>query len=115
MPPRVPQTLKRYRDAIAYAPSPGFESRWPPGTWPGPDVGRQYMGPIRSRYMSPVDRLSLSDGDGLGGLWDDLTSAAGSLAAPATAKLDRLEMSIKAILVLSGIAAATGLLNAVRR
>lgn len=123
MPPKVQQTVRNYANALAFAPPPGFPSRWPAGT------PSNFRGPLHSpaikhlnmRSLAPRRRrhVTLGDGDGLGGFFDDLKAAASGVGAaaiaPAQAKLDSLETAIKTILVFSGIAAATGLVSLVRR
>lgn len=119
MPTAIQQTVKNYRNAFGYAPGPGFPSRWPAQTIIRRGGGRRnFAGPI----YSPAVAHGLGDGEGLGGWLSDALSAAGSAAgatgsallAPAQAKLDQLEIAIKSILVLSGIAAATGVVSFLR-
>lgn len=106
MPPHLTRTAKRYLDAMAYAPSPGYPSRMPTRV-----MGRRnYAGPLPSPSVS-----GLGDGDGLGGILDFFTGAVSTVTAPVTDKIDRLEGAIKMILLLSGVAALTGVINIVRR
>lgn len=117
MPPSILSAVRNYRNAIAYAPTPGFPSRQPPGT--GRRASKRFHGPIPSPYIGVADGDGLggvwAGGEGLAGIWDDAKAAGAGLLAPATEKLDRLEGAIKMILILSGIAALTGVVNVVRR
>lgn len=58
---------------------------------------------------------SVGYGAGLNGFFDDVGKGVSNLAAPIEKKLQRLEFALTAILVLSAIAASTGVFNSVRR
>lgn len=125
MPPNTLQTVSRYSAAFGYAPSPGFPSRWAPGTGPKrTSFARNFHAPVhynaavhRARVKSHI--AGLGDGEGLGGVFDDIVNAGkgavGAALAPVTDKANQLEGAIKLILLLSGVAAATGVVNMLRR
>ncbi len=118
-PPNTQRTVNLYSNALDYAPPPGFPARWAPGTGPRrTNFAHNFHGPLRSPAVKR--RSSLGDGDGLGdGIIDSLTSlvspAVSSVVAPAEQQLADLKTAIKVILVFSGIAAGTGVLNLMRR
>ena len=125
MPPNTVQTVKRYQDAFGYAPSPGFPARWAPGTGPKrATFTRNFHAPVH--YSAKVHKVRVKNPNlsaaGLGdvsGTWDDIVNAGkgvvGAALQPVSDQAARLESAIKIILVLSGIAAGTGVLNMLRR
>jgi hypothetical protein len=130
MPPNTQRTVRLYQDAMEFAPPPGFPSRWPPGTGPrrSPTSTRRFHGPIPRRVVrSPAMKFAarrsgaqgLGDGDGIGGWGDDLLNigkgAVASVTQPVSDKLTNLEIAIKTILVLSAVAAGTGVIGMIRR
>jgi hypothetical protein len=131
MPPNTLQTVRNYSNALGFAPSPGFPARWPPGTGPRRTATQRrhsFAGPLKSPAIKFAARRAghhaaalhgLGDGEGLGDWTDDLLnlgkSAVNSVAAPVTDQLTELKTALKIIVVLSGIAAGTGLLGMIRR
>lgn len=127
MPPNTLRTIKVYSNALDYAPPPGFPARWAPGTGPRrTNFSHNFHGPLWSptamarQIRRPAKLSGLGDGDGLGdGILDSLSSvfapAVASVVAPAEAQIADLKTAIKFVLVFSGIAAGTGLLNVLRR
>lgn len=120
-PPNTRQTVKLYSDSLDYAPPPGFASRWAPGTGPRrTNFSHNFHGPLHSSAVKTVRRrATLGDGDSLGdGILDAVgtifSPAVSAVVAPAEQQLANLKSAISAILVLSAIAAGTGVLGLMR-
>jgi hypothetical protein len=117
--PDVPQALTAYQHGIQFHPSPGFVSRWAPGTGPKrTNYHRKYHGPLHASHVGTGIR-GLGDGDGLGdgalaSIFSAITGAGTTALAPIQAKADQLESAIRIILLFSGIAAATGTVQLLR-
>lgn len=114
----LPQATSRYTGAFQYSVPPAPDSFQLVQGLPAQSMGRlTTYTKATTRRMKPTVRPPKMRANmyGLAGPLDTITDAAKAVLDPISAKTEKLENAIKVIMVLSAVAAGTGVLNLFKR